>query len=103
MTTIPLGSQLVKIAKSWKYDPLRPTLQMETFLTSLAAHPKLTPNAVRAAQALQDNVAQKKWPASPKLTHPASMPEYYDRLLEGVEKSAKGIGRPWWKIFFGVW
>ena len=33
---------------------------METFLTSLAAHPNLTPGAVRAAQALKDNAAQKK-------------------------------------------
>lgn len=62
MTPLPLGSQLAKIAKAWKHDPLRPTLQMETFLTSLAAHPKLTPNAVRAAQALSNNVAQKKAP-----------------------------------------
>jgi len=76
---------------------------METFLTSLAAHPKLTPSAVRAAQALRDGAAQKKWPVSAKLTRPASMPEYYVRLVEGFEKSAQGIGRPWWKIFFGVW
>lgn len=60
MTPLPLGTQLAKIAKAWKYDPLRPTLQMETFLTSLAAHPNLTPGAVRAAQALKDNAAQKK-------------------------------------------
>jgi hypothetical protein len=125
MTPLPLSSQLAKIAKAWKYDPLRHTYQMETFLTSLAAHPKLTPEAVRAAQALRDDVAQKKvcllrsfdhfrftsvvdippiqWPVSAKLTHPASMPEHYDRLLEGMEKSVKGIGRPWWKVFFGVW
>jgi len=98
---------------------------METFLTSLAAHPKLTPSAVRAAQALRDNAAQRKvrssvrifcgtfsgleltvrlqWPVSARLTRPASMPDYYDRLVEGFEKSAQGIGRPWWKIFFGVW
>ena len=31
------------------------------------------------------------------------MPLYYTRLVEGVDKSAKGIGRPWWKIFFGIW
>ena len=58
--TLPLSSQLAKVAKAWKYDPIRPAFQMETFLTSLAAHPKLTPNAVRAVQALNDNAAQKK-------------------------------------------
>ena len=31
------------------------------------------------------------------------MPLHYARLKEGYEKTLKGIGRPWWKIFFGVW
>ncbi|KAF8591783.1 hypothetical protein K439DRAFT_793752 [Ramaria rubella] len=103
MPPLPLREELLKIAKAWKYDPFRPTLQLERFLTSLAAHPNLTTSAVRAAQALRDNAAQKKWQVSAKLTHPASMPEYYIRLLEGVEKSQRGIGRPWWKVFFNVW
>jgi len=34
---------------------------------------------------------------------PASMPMHYVRLKEGYEKTLKGIGRPRWKIFFGVW
>ena len=34
---------------------------------------------------------------------PASFPHYYTRLAEGVEKSAQGIPRPWWKVFFGIW
>jgi len=30
-------------------------------------------------------------------------PLHYDRLVEGFEKIAKGIERPWWKVFFGIW
>ncbi|KAF8519329.1 hypothetical protein BU17DRAFT_47830 [Hysterangium stoloniferum] len=103
MVPPPLGVQLQKIAKAWKFDPLRPTYQMETFLASLAKHPNLTPEAVKAADALKNNVAAQKWPITEKLSSPASMPLYYSRLLEGVEKSSKGIGRPWWKIFFNIW
>jgi len=55
-----LSVQLKHIAKAWKFDPLHPNYQLETFLTSLASHPKLTPEAVKASQALKDNVAQKK-------------------------------------------
>jgi len=98
-----LGPQLKNLAKAWKYDALHPDYQMDKFLTSLASHPKLTPEAVKAAQALKDNVALRKWPISDKLATPASMPLYYGRLLEGVEKSKQGIGRPWWKIFFNIW
>lgn len=44
-----------------------------------------------------------QYPLSEKSLKPASMPLYYTRLVEGYEKSAQGIGRPWWKIFFGIW
>ena len=44
-----------------------------------------------------------QYPLSEKIMKPASMPQYYARLGEGYEKSAQGIARPWWKIFFGIW
>ena len=44
-----------------------------------------------------------QYPLSEKTLKPASMPMYYQRLNEGYEKSAQGIGRPWWKIFFNIW
>jgi hypothetical protein len=42
-------------------------------------------------------------PTPQSVLEPASMPMHYVRLREGYEKTLKGVGRPWWKIFFGVW
>ncbi|KDQ54561.1 hypothetical protein JAAARDRAFT_60541 [Jaapia argillacea MUCL 33604] len=103
MALVLITEGLKAIAHSWPSDPFRPNLQLNTFLRSLAAHPGLTPRAVRAANALSNNEIQKKYPLSAKLLKPASTPHHYDRLVEAFEKSAKGIGRPRWKIFFGVW
>jgi hypothetical protein len=117
-----LSRKLSSIAESWVKDPFRPNLQLHTFLKSLAAHPRLTPQAVDAACALRDNQLQKKvslfglipafsvidllhyqYPLSQRILRPASTPLHYERLVEGFEKSAQGIGRPWWKVFFGIW
>lgn len=40
---------------------------------------------------------------SAKTLQPASMPHHYTRLVEAFDKSARGIARPWWKIFFNIW
>jgi len=98
-----MAQKLSNIAHSWIVDPFRPNLQLKTFLESLAAHPRLTPRAVTAARALQDNRMANKYPLSDKMLHPPSMPHHYDRLVEAFEKSAQGVGRPWWKVFFNVW
>lgn len=58
--TIKLAAQLHKIATQWPVDPFRPHLQLKTFLGSLAEHPQLTPSAVSAARALENNEFQKK-------------------------------------------
>ena len=55
-----LAPQLHKIALQWPVDPFRPHLQLKRFLESLADHPQLTPQAVRAARALAGNELQKK-------------------------------------------
>lgn len=102
-STTKLTQQLHRTAAHWPGDPFRPHLQLGTFLKALADHPQLTPQAVRAARALHENEFQRKYPLSEKSLKPASMPLYYTRLVEGYEKSAQGIGRPWWKIFFGIW
>ncbi|KAI0920474.1 hypothetical protein AcW1_002202 [Taiwanofungus camphoratus] len=102
-STTKAGQQLHRIAATWPVDPFRPNLQLKNLLDSLADHPHLTPQAVRAARALQDNEFQTKYALSEKILKPASTPHHYSRLVEGFEKSAKGIGRPWWKIFFGIW
>lgn len=121
-TAKQLSQKLTSIGASWIKDPFRPNLQLQTFLKSLAAHPKLTPQVVDAAYALRDNQLQKKassfaltlalsvlkllhyqYPLSKRILQPASSPLHYERLVEGFEKSAQGIGRPWWKRFFGVW
>ncbi|PFH45741.1 hypothetical protein AMATHDRAFT_158026 [Amanita thiersii Skay4041] len=103
VTTGKLAQRLNAIAATWYTDPFRPNIQLQTFLQSLASHPNLTPRAVDAARALQVNAMQKKYPLSKKMLQPASTPKHYDRLLEGYHKSAQGIRRPWWKIFFGIW
>ncbi|KAI0052497.1 hypothetical protein FA95DRAFT_1553493 [Auriscalpium vulgare] len=98
-----LAHQLTRVAADWPADPLRPTLQLKTLLTSLADHPSLTPAAVAAVRALRQNRLARKFPIPEKVLKPASMPLHYTRLRQGYEKSLEGIGRPWWKIFFGVW
>ncbi|KAI0651304.1 hypothetical protein C8Q79DRAFT_1004608 [Trametes meyenii] len=99
----PLRQQMQRTVAKWPGDPFRPNVQLKTFLESLAEHPNLTPTAVRAAEALQGNEFQTKYALSAKTLQPASFPNYYTRLVEAFDKSAKGIGRPWWKIFFNVW
>ena len=120
-TAKQLSRKLSSIAESWVKDPFRPNIQLHTFLKSLAAHPRLTPQAVDAACALRNNQFKKKVPGQPlrvnlvidllhyqyplsqRILRPASTPLHYERLVEGFEKSAQGIGRPWWKVFFGIW
>jgi len=97
-----LAQKLSIIATAWPKDPFRPNMQLANFLQSLATHPNLTPNAVEAAVALQSNAIMQKYPLSPKMLQPVSQPQYYTRLVEAHEKSSQGIGRPWWKVFFGV-
>ncbi|OCH88942.1 hypothetical protein OBBRIDRAFT_733457 [Obba rivulosa] len=97
-----MRQQFRRIAAVWPVDTFR-TVQLKTFFESLAEHPNLTPQAVAAAQALHNNEFQKKFALSDRMLRPASIPHHYERLVEGFEKSAKGIGRPWWKIFFRIW
>ncbi|KAI0077659.1 hypothetical protein K474DRAFT_1674687 [Panus rudis PR-1116 ss-1] len=103
MSTTKLSQQLHRIAAQWPGDPFRPHMQLKTFLESLADHPQLTPQAVKAARSLVNNEIQKKYALSEKTLRPRSMPMHYERLVEGYEKSAQGVSRPWWKIFFNIW
>jgi len=59
-STRPLAQKLATIATTWAKDPFRPNLQLSTFLNSLAAHPRLTRQAVEATRALRDNDVMKK-------------------------------------------
>ena len=116
------AQKLSTIAAAWPTDPFRPNLQLKQFLESLSTHPRLTPDAVRAAKVLLENGVQHKVSARPKLLvplvsqngllqyplskktlEPASMPRHYERLVKGYERSAQGIRRPWWQVFFGIW
>lgn len=94
---------LRRIAAEWPADPLRPKIQLKTFLAALAEHPALSPRAVAATNALHQNQVSSHVPIPQTVLRPASMPLHYVRLKEGYEKTLKGVGRPWWKIFFGVW
>lgn len=46
---------LRRIAAEWPADPLRPNLQLKTFLATLADHPALSARAVAATRALHKN------------------------------------------------
>jgi hypothetical protein len=48
-------NRLRNIAAEWPADPLRPNLQLKTFLSALADHPALSQRAVIATDALQTN------------------------------------------------
>ncbi|KAJ7584842.1 hypothetical protein C8J56DRAFT_862378 [Mycena floridula] len=98
-----LGPKMAAIAKNWIHDPVRPHLQLSTLLESLAKHPNLTTRAVAAAGDLQNNMMFKRYPLSEKILKPASVPHHYERIVEGLEKSTRGIGRPWWKVVLGIW
>jgi len=115
--------RLRHIAVEWPADPLRPNLQLKTFLAALADHPALSARAVAATNALHQNRVTSRVsnllffgshgydrrlknfqiPTPQVVLRPASMPLHYVRLKEGYEKSLKGVGRPWWKVFFGIW
>ncbi|KAI0030855.1 hypothetical protein K488DRAFT_53306 [Vararia minispora EC-137] len=97
-----LSNRLRQMAEGWAFDPLRPA-QLKTFLTSLADHPSLDSSAVEAVRALRDNRLAKQCPTPESIMKPASRPFHYERIAEGYAKSLQGIGRPWWKIFFGIW
>ena len=47
--------RLRHIAAEWPADPLRPNLQLKTFLAALADHPALSARAVAATRALHKN------------------------------------------------
>lgn len=55
MSTIHLGQRLRHLATQWPADPLRPKIQLKTFLAALAEHPALSPVAVAATRALHQN------------------------------------------------
>ena len=59
------SSKLKALAQSWPADPFRPNMQLQNFLRSLSAHPELTPQAVRAVEALRTNELQKKVSMAP--------------------------------------
>ena len=77
-----LRQQLQKIAAQWPGDPFRPNVQLKTFLASLADHPNLTPEAVRATRALQNDELMKK--VSLMIRMPA---------LAANTRSSSGVGR----------
>ncbi|KAF8605956.1 hypothetical protein BDV93DRAFT_604961 [Ceratobasidium sp. AG-I] len=97
-----LSQSMSKIIKRWPQDPLRSATQIQSVLEALANSPALTPRTVSAAQAICDDVARKQYPLSDKMLRPRSSVQHYDRLLTGVEKSARGEARSWFRRFFNL-
>ncbi|KZT52531.1 hypothetical protein CALCODRAFT_475785 [Calocera cornea HHB12733] len=94
------------LAPSIPKDPLQPRFQLQSLAETLAQHMPATPKAAMALEALRaltKDELKKKYPAGEKTLYPASYPLHYEHLAEGIEKGSKGIARPWWKRFFGVW
>lgn len=60
MAISELNKAFKKIASSWPSDPVYPNMQLRNFLMSLADHPNLTSEAIRATQALSRNELQHK-------------------------------------------
>ncbi|KAL7421299.1 hypothetical protein Q5752_004184 [Cryptotrichosporon argae] len=58
--------------------------------------------AAAAIERLQAGRALAEFPLSDRTLRPAHDVHLYDRTREGVHRSAKGIGRSWWKRFFQV-
>src|SRR5579863_1107600 len=52
--------RLCRIAAEWPADPLRPNLQLKTFLAALADHPGLSTRAVAATRALHKNLGSDR-------------------------------------------
>ncbi|CAE6425274.1 hypothetical protein AG1IA_02444 [Rhizoctonia solani AG-1 IA] len=97
-----LGQSLTKVIRRWPQDPLQSPTQLKSVLEVLANSPGLTPRAVGAAQALCEDAAKKQYPLSEKMLRPRSSVQHYERLVQNVHKSAKGIERSWWQRFFNT-
>ncbi|KZW01180.1 hypothetical protein EXIGLDRAFT_603241 [Exidia glandulosa HHB12029] len=91
------------LADAWPADPFHPNLQLRVFLKSLATHPDLTHDHVRIMRALKGNTLIKRYAPTVGTLRPPSIPLHYVRLMEGVEKSQLGIGRPMWKRLLNIW
>ena len=55
MSAPEISKALKRIASSWPADPVHPNMQLRNFFLSLADHPNLTAEAVKATQALRNN------------------------------------------------
>ena len=60
MAASALSKAFKRIASSWPADPVYPNMQLRNFFLSLADHPNLTSDAVKAAQALRNNELMHK-------------------------------------------
>ncbi|KAG9104318.1 hypothetical protein FRC06_003607 [Ceratobasidium sp. 370] len=96
------NQSLWRIIKRWPQDPLRSPTQFKTVLEALVNSPAVTPRTVSAAQAICDDVSRRQYPLSDKTLRPRSNVRYYEQLLAGVEMSARGERRSWWKRFFNI-
>ncbi|EJU01512.1 hypothetical protein DACRYDRAFT_22628 [Dacryopinax primogenitus] len=95
-----------RLAVGLPLDPLKPRFQLQSLVESVSQHMPSTPKAamaVEAIRALSKDKLKKKYVAGERTLYPPSYPMHYERLAEGVENANKGIARPWWKRFFGIW
>ena len=88
-------------------------------LLALAAHPRVSQEAADLMEALRTNALRDKacthgtavcgcadaaqYALTDKMLKPATAPEYFARIKQGMEMSLLGIARPWWKRFLGIW
>jgi hypothetical protein len=72
MSTKAIGNKLQRLAAQWPADPLRPHLQLKTFLESLSHHPNLTDEAVIATRSLFQNDLRHKVRRSIVIANPVT-------------------------------
>jgi hypothetical protein len=49
-----------------------------------------------------DGRRSPQYPLSSNTLQPAHDPLYFKRMLDGVHRASKGVGRSWWRRFFQV-
>ncbi|CAH7672763.1 hypothetical protein BY996DRAFT_4646040 [Phakopsora pachyrhizi] len=116
-------SQLKKISKDWRCDPLKlnqPKLQISNSMndaiermyrseysrideTVLMDEVKRLNGFIRfhnSLKNLSDDEICKRYPLPDSIRNPKSFPNHYKDLNEGVERAIRGERLPWYKSWF---
>ncbi|OCF33162.1 hypothetical protein I316_05207 [Kwoniella heveanensis BCC8398] len=68
----------------------------------IAAHQKRLSQMRDSIVRIRSGHAMKLYPLSKTTLSPPNDPYFYTRMRNAFHNAAKGLRRPWWKIFFNV-